>query len=83
MTGSFDPNTRFGKLPVTVAPSPATSGTSLTVDVHGDDPFTNLVAPYYALISPAVVDSHAENAETVLGKHSGVDWRVGMGYGRW
>ena len=48
-----------------MAPSPATSGTTLTVDV-GAAVTPDLTPPYYALVRPANTTETGANAETVL-----------------
>lgn len=62
---TYDPNTRFARAVVSVAPSPATSGTTLSIDV-GTGATPDLDPPFYALVRPANMTETGANAETVL-----------------
>ena len=61
---AFDKRTNFAYSTVKVAPSPATTGTSLTVQT-GDGAKFNATPPYNAVVFPSNANPSATNAEVV------------------
>lgn len=73
---SYDAHSNFGYSTVATAPSPATSGTTLTVATGQGALFP--AAPFNCTVWPTAVDSVSTNSEIirVTSKGSGDDWTI-------